>query len=127
MPRERKASVIWCGLFRFNCGPSPSSGSPPSGGGNCASSSRAFASRRSRTVFSSSFHLATSSLMPASSISDIAATAPNSIFETAPSSSASSRSEEHTSELQSRQYLVCRLLLEKKKTHSDIYAIERLL
>src|SRR3712207_7298001 len=29
-------------------------------------------------------------------------------------SSGSSRSEEHTSELQSRQYLVCRLLLEKK-------------
>src|SRR3712207_8621329 len=28
------------------------------------------------------------------------------------------RSEEHTSELQSRQYLVCRLLLEKKK-HSE--------
>src|SRR3712207_7332891 len=28
------------------------------------------------------------------------------------------RSEEHTSELQSRQYLVCRLLLEKKKTMS---------
>src|SRR3712207_8148788 len=28
----------------------------------------------------------------------------------------SARSEEHTSELQSRQYLVCRLLLEKKKT-----------
>src|SRR3712207_7092062 len=28
---------------------------------------------------------------------------------------ASRRSEEHTSELQSRQYLVCRLLLEKKK------------
>src|SRR3712207_8921280 len=28
----------------------------------------------------------------------------------------SRRSEEHTSELQSRQYLVCRLLLEKKKT-----------
>src|SRR5947209_10334136 len=27
----------------------------------------------------------------------------------------STRSEEHTSELQSRQYLVCRLLLEKKK------------
>src|SRR3712207_8124808 len=26
------------------------------------------------------------------------------------------RSEEHTSELQSRQYLVCRLLLEKKRT-----------
>src|SRR5947209_19001367 len=28
------------------------------------------------------------------------------------------RSEEHTSELQSRQYLVCRLLLEKKKKRS---------
>src|SRR3712207_8678015 len=27
------------------------------------------------------------------------------------------RSEEHTSELQSRQYLVCRILLEQKKTH----------
>src|SRR3712207_7890904 len=31
-------------------------------------------------------------------------------------SSPASRSEEHTSELQSRQYLVCRLLLEKKNT-----------
>src|SRR3712207_7628962 len=29
------------------------------------------------------------------------------------------RSEEHTSELQSRQYLVCRLLLEKKTTSSS--------
>src|SRR3712207_8343982 len=29
------------------------------------------------------------------------------------------RSEEHTSELQSRQYLVCRLLLEKKKNTID--------
>src|SRR3712207_7041504 len=37
------------------------------------------------------------------------------------------RSEEHTSELQSRQYLVCRLLLEKKKktdmTSSHMYSI----
>src|SRR3712207_8507360 len=33
------------------------------------------------------------------------------------------RSEEHTSELQSRQYLVCRLLLEKKKNYYTlIYA-----
>src|SRR3712207_9009460 len=30
------------------------------------------------------------------------------------------RSEEHTSELQSRQYLVCRLLLEKKNRHSPL-------
>src|SRR3712207_8368756 len=29
------------------------------------------------------------------------------------------RSEEHTSELQSRQYLVCRLLLEKKKNNNQ--------
>src|SRR3712207_8650195 len=33
---------------------------------------------------------------------------------TSSASSPSARSEEHTSELQSRQYLVCRLLLEKK-------------
>src|SRR3712207_7355689 len=32
---------------------------------------------------------------------------------------APTRSEEHTSELQSRQYLVCRLLLEKKKHYSS--------
>src|SRR3712207_8181715 len=32
------------------------------------------------------------------------------------------RSEEHTSELQSRQYLVCRLLLEKKKKHNSEHA-----
>src|SRR3712207_7033929 len=34
--------------------------------------------------------------------------------------SAQRRSEEHTSELQSRQYLVCRLLLEKKTKHSHL-------
>src|SRR3712207_7706870 len=33
------------------------------------------------------------------------------------------RSEEHTSELQSRQYLVCRLLLEKKKKQTNILNI----
>src|SRR3712207_7156614 len=33
------------------------------------------------------------------------------------------RSEEHTSELQSRQYLVCRLLLEKKTKNCYIYYI----
>src|SRR5258707_11431938 len=31
------------------------------------------------------------------------------------------RSEEHTSELQSRQYLVCRLLLEKKKNKTNSF------
>src|SRR3712207_7927870 len=33
------------------------------------------------------------------------------------------RSEEHTSELQSRQYLVCRLLLEKKKTYTRLVSV----
>src|SRR3712207_8389309 len=33
------------------------------------------------------------------------------------------RSEEHTSELQSRQYLVCRLLLEKKKSPTPCRAV----
>src|SRR3712207_8935582 len=37
-------------------------------------------------------------------------------FEQTPAERGELRSEEHTSELQSRQYLVCRLLLEKKKT-----------
>src|SRR5258707_5501846 len=40
----------------------------------------------------------------------------------APANMFADRSEEHTSELQSRQYLVCRLLLEKKK--NDQYATE---
>src|SRR3712207_7433207 len=36
------------------------------------------------------------------------------------------RSEEHTSELQSRQYLVCRLLLEKKKNLSSTIFVSTL-
>src|SRR3712207_7931121 len=39
----------------------------------------------------------------------------------APVSEEGVRSEEHTSELQSRQYLVCRLLLEKKKNKYRTY------
>src|SRR5205809_5571445 len=35
-----------------------------------------------------------------------------------------SRSEEHTSELQSRLHLVCRLLLEKKKTQRHLYVVK---
>src|SRR5258707_2575237 len=35
------------------------------------------------------------------------------------------RSEEHTSELQSRQYLVCRLLLEKKNVHARLVSSAR--
>src|SRR3712207_8253105 len=37
------------------------------------------------------------------------------------------RSEEHTSELQSRQYLVCRLLLEKKKKKSSRHITQHIL
>src|SRR3712207_8142881 len=38
------------------------------------------------------------------------------------------RSEEHTSELQSRQYLVCRLLLEKKKQrHKRVHVVRTFL
>src|SRR2546429_1481825 len=36
------------------------------------------------------------------------------------------RSEEHTSELQSRLHIVCRLLLEKKKTEQSIYTVTTL-
>src|SRR2546430_17063448 len=36
-----------------------------------------------------------------------------------------SRSEEHTSELQSQSNLVCRLLLEKKKTHHSMQSTEQ--
>src|SRR5438874_9852382 len=43
-----------------------------------------------------------------------------------PSSQATERSEEHTSELQSRRDLVCRLLLEKKKINEHILAAKLL-
>src|SRR3712207_7985891 len=42
---------------------------------------------------------------------------------TSPQGAARNRSEEHTSELQSRQYLVCRLLLEKKKKKVTIHIL----
>src|SRR2546422_11280104 len=44
--------------------------------------------------------------------------APASPSEASPGSEAAGRSEEHTSELQSRLHLVCRLLLEKKKNNN---------
>src|SRR3712207_671099 len=46
-------------------------------------------------------------------------------FEGGDNKSSKARSEEHTSELQSRQYLVCRLLLEKKKLKSLKYTVCR--
>src|SRR5687767_15721594 len=46
------------------------------------------------------------------------------IFFDGSAESLSRRSEEHTSELQSLAYLVCRLLLEKKKKNDKTYTIE---
>src|SRR3712207_8836761 len=43
---------------------------------------------------------------------------PDELLEARPLRAFAERSEENTSELQSRQYLVCRLLLEKKKTRA---------
>src|SRR3712207_9349381 len=51
---------------------------------------------------------------PPTPTSSCAATTRPARSATPPSATRASRSEEHTSELQSRQYLVCRLLLEKK-------------
>src|SRR5258707_2796076 len=48
-------------------------------------------------------------------IGDLAAFSPTLARALATAMCGPARSEEHTSELQSRQYLVCRLLLEKKK------------
>src|SRR3712207_7949194 len=63
------------------------------------------------TLFRSGNHTITST--PASFLSSFAGREP--VASTSMRSpSQTSRSEEHTSELQSRQYLVCRLLLEKK-------------
>src|SRR2546425_7944605 len=45
-------------------------------------------------------------------------------FQTPAATSRMRRSEEHTSELQSLAYLVCRLLLEKKKIHNEIASIK---
>src|SRR2546425_10250070 len=49
--------------------------------------------------------------------------APKSPADAAPSPTAGARSEEHTSELQSLAYLVCRLLLEKKKKKREIQCV----
>src|SRR5258707_2407057 len=46
----------------------------------------------------------------------------NSSESAGPASPSPPRSEEHTSELQSRQYLVCRLLLEKKNERTTTHA-----
>src|SRR3712207_7544656 len=64
------------------------------------------------TLFRSSLPATTCCSIPRVADSKIATSAAT---RASRSASKTSRSEEHTSELQSRQYLVCRLLLEKKK------------
>src|SRR3712207_7805914 len=49
--------------------------------------------------------------------------APSQTSPTAIAETPTRRSEEHTSELQSRQYLVCRLLLEKKKNKTEHHSL----
>src|SRR3712207_8442020 len=61
-------------------------------------------------------------LAAASAACGVGATWPRTTF----TSPALPRSEEHTSELQSRQYLVCRLLLEKKKRRITYWTSKRL-
>src|SRR5947209_13102413 len=69
------------------------------------------------TLFRSQKKVATSSITCITSSSRGSITRPKRTCPMRSNSSipAEKRSEEHTSELQSRQYLVCRLLLEKKK------------
>src|SRR3712207_8578009 len=72
-----------------------------------------FRSITDRPTTTSTFAPTRSESLPALGETTAMATAPG--VSTSP---ASARSEEHTSELQSRQYLVCRLLLEKKKNYT---------
>src|SRR3712207_8375429 len=73
--------------------------------------------RRWRTASATSGRSSTSSTRACSARRGNSAATPRA----SPSGGTTPRSEEHTSELQSRQYLVCRLLLEKKKTHYLFY------
>src|SRR3712207_8252531 len=74
------------------------------------------------TLFRSSSAASTGGARSGSSGSGSSGLSPSDVALTARSNTSSrrSRSEEHTSELQSRQYLVCRLLLEKKTTVTPI-------
>src|SRR3712207_8195949 len=68
------------------------------------------------------FRSRAATLEPPRNVNDITSTVLHTPYRPSnwPASSPPSRSEEHTSELQSRQYLVCRLLLEKKKTRTQL-------
>src|SRR3712207_8635828 len=71
------------------------------------------------TLFRSTSTPAPTALAPTLTVptaASVAASATLSARQPERPAAATVRSEEHTSELQSRQYIVCRLLLEKKKT-----------
>src|SRR3712207_8678708 len=78
---------------------------------------------RSSLVFQAAYQRSTGAAVLISALLGVAArrqrsaeyTAPRRCIMAAYLPGAEPRSEEHTSELQSRQYLVCRLLLEKKQ------------
>src|SRR3712207_7987830 len=59
-------------------------------------------------------------IAPGQDVLDVATGTGNVALRAAAAGARVVRSEEHTSELQSRQYLVCRLLLEKKKKHRNL-------
>src|SRR5947208_11409127 len=61
----------------------------------------------------------TLSAIPNRGLTEFSITPPEKCVGLAPADSVSHRSEEHTSELQSPDHLVCRLLLEKKKLNSS--------
>src|SRR3712207_7452010 len=80
------------------------------------------------TLFRSKNRIAFAMLMTMTAVAGIASYQSTSVqsssIATADSNAAGEiRSEEHTSELQSRQYLVCRLLLEKKKKSQEKYTL----
>src|SRR3712207_7369719 len=90
----RSTLLPYTTLFRSFCPPPVSPGLKPSRSASCVSVRPVPCAKRSAS--------------PALSCSAIACPLCDSNLKT------TGRSEEHTSELQSRQYLVCRLLLEKK-------------
>src|SRR3712207_7447480 len=79
---------------------------------------RSFAQTIARQFLFSNWQVLFLERLAASSDATLAAVAAKAVKEVAYHAQ---RSEEHTSELQSRQYLVCRLLLEKKKKNKQYY------
>src|SRR3712207_7714806 len=76
--------------------------------------SRSFAIRAGSPLTNSTRHVVHRALPPHACRMSTPASCSIAFTRRLPASTSTVRSEEHTSELQSRQYLVCRLLLEKK-------------